>query len=73
MSHLKKNIAWKTIRATGPMKWNSTEKRVKKVQTKKRFGTEIKKNIIADYIYDTLIFYVVVMYKYLYGLTSVGL
>ena len=35
--HFKTNFARKTIRATGPMKWISTEKRIKKAKTIKRF------------------------------------
>ena len=36
--------------ATGPMKWNVTEKRVKEAKTIKHFRNKIKNNIIVEYI-----------------------
>ena len=48
--HFKTNFARKTIRATGPIKWNLTEKHVKEAKTIKHFRNKIKKNIIAEYV-----------------------
>ena len=48
--HFKTNFAQKTIRATGPTKWNLTEKHVKEARTIKHFRNKIKKNIIAEYV-----------------------
>ena len=50
--HFKTNFARKTIRATGSMKWNLTEKHVKGAKTIKHFRNKIKKNIIVEYIYN---------------------
>ena len=47
--HFKTNFAWKTIRATGPTKWNLTVKHVKEAKTMKHFRNKIKKNIIVEY------------------------
>ena len=41
--HFKSHFARKTIRATGPMKWNLTEKHVKEAKTIKHFRNKIKK------------------------------
>ena len=48
--HFKTNFARKTIRATGPIKWNLTEKHVEEAKTIKHFRNKIKRNIIVGYV-----------------------
>ena len=48
--HFKTNFVRKTIRATGPMKWNLAEKHVKEAKTIKHLRNKIKKNLIVEYI-----------------------
>ena len=53
--HFKTNIARKTIRTTDPMQWNIIEKHDKEAKTIKHFRNNIKKNLIAQYIFTTII------------------